>query len=253
MSHRFALVLLTLLFPLTLGAQRADTTMVPRELVAALIAFSDYSGNLPEIVVGRVPAGNVSPLVPRGAAVLGGVTYGGRRDGGRSTTILSMMETPDSALALVQAQIERAGWKLAPLPDMGGREGFAIGPTMPGRMVTYCSDSASVYTSIVEGANRGSIVRLMSTPSLRNTMCDPDRRRLMRGRMEDMIRLPTLRPPPGSSGGSMGSGGGGDSRESHVRLQSTLGARRASTRSAFGCGGPRRPRAAASPYARAQC
>jgi len=226
MFRRLILPSFTVLLAGSMHAQRADTTMVPRELASALIAFSDYSAARPSIIVGRVPAANVSSLVPRGATVLGGMTSPDRRgDAGRTTTILTMPETPDSALVLLLAHFERSGWRPAPLPDFGGQGGFvAIGPVMEGRHFNYCSDSSSVYGSAVEGVNRSAVIRLMTTRSLRNSPCDPDRRAFMRDRME-LIALPTLRPPPGAtSGGSMGSGGGSDSRESHARLQSGLSA-----------------------------
>jgi hypothetical protein len=199
--------------------------MVPRELASALIAFSDYSAARPLIIVGRVPANHLAALVPRGASVLGGTISPERRgDGGRTTTILAMPETPDSAIALLLAQFARTGWSPAPMPDYGARGGFALGPAMEGRQFNYCSDSSSVFGSVVEGANRSSVIRLMTTGTLRNTLCDPDGRAFMRDRME-IIVLPTLRPPPGTTGGSMGScGGGGDSREANARLESSMSA-----------------------------
>jgi hypothetical protein len=226
MSSRFAVVMA--LIPGLLSAQSPDTTAVPRDLVRALLAFADFaSGRDPQIVVGRVPDERLTAIVPKGARVLGGVTYQERRNP-RTLTILSMSERPDSALVLVAKALESAGYKAAPtfertLGESGGFVSSSIGPTMPGSAITYCTDASSMFASIMDGENRGSMVRMMSS-SLRNTMCDPSMRRRLRGGRMDEIEMPTLRPPPGAVGGYAGSSGGGDHRQSTAQLQSALSA-----------------------------
>ena len=219
--------------PVTLSAQRPDTTMIPRALANALISLGDYMGGRdPQIVVGRVPDERLAALVPPSARVLGGVTYPNQRNS-QTTTILSMPERPDSALVLVGARLESAGFKPAPTFESARGEsgGFTsssmggLGPGMPGSMLSYCgSDSTSVTASITDGENRGSMVRLMSSRSPRNTMCDPRMRARLRGFMEEEIELPTLRPPTGATGGQSGMSGSDDSRETRALLRSNLGA-----------------------------
>jgi hypothetical protein len=224
------LVLISLL-PALLGAQRPDTSMVPRELANALVGFNDPFGGRAEIVVGRVPADYVAALVPSNAQVLGGMSIPSARGvASRATTVLTMTQSPDTAFAALQAHLSRAGFRPAPAMEMGGGtgEGFVslsspMGRGMPGLMLNYCSDSSSAYGTVVDRSTRGSLVRLMTTGSLRNTICDPERAQMgMRRYMEDRIRLPTLRPPPGTFGGSGGSGSSGDSRESHARYTSGI-------------------------------
>src|SRR5688572_10255155 len=110
MSSRFAVA--EVLIPGMLSAQSPDTTAVPRDLVRALLAFAYYTSS-PQIVVGRVPDERLTAIVPKGASVLGGVTYQERRNP-RTVTILSMSESPDSALVRVARGLESAGYKPAP-------------------------------------------------------------------------------------------------------------------------------------------
>lgn len=225
---RICIALALAVVPVTLSAQRPDTTMIPRALANALISLSDFMGGRdPQIVVGRVPEERLTAVVPPSARVLGGVTYPNQRNS-RTTTILLMPESPDSALVLVGAKLESAGYKPAPtFESMSGGSGGLVmvgGPSM-GSALNYCSDSASINASVTEGQNRGATVRLISTRSQRYTMCDVAMRDRMRGAdLMETIELPTLRPPTGVTTGPVGSSGGSGSRESHAELQSSLGA-----------------------------
>jgi hypothetical protein len=240
-SRRLAVAAFVLLLPYSLDAQRSDSTMIPIDLALALITYGESSASRPTIVVGKLPADYLSPLVPRGATVLGGINYPSQRrpqtqpmmgrgvvalavtePDGRSTTILSMNETPDSAFSVVRAQIERAGWRPAPRPEWQG-QGFI--PTSRARMREgyYCSDSAGVQISAAPSSNTGSIVRLTAHRSIRNTLCDPEQQqRFSRGMREIEPRLPTLTPPQGAHVKGSGSSGGGDSREANAEIESPL-------------------------------
>ena len=214
---------LAILLPVGLSAQRADTSAVPRELVTAFMALNDPTGGNAQIVVGRLPEDRVAAMIPSGGRVLGGVTTGGQR-GGRSTTFITMAVAPDSAMALVASQLERAGLKPAPAFESmrsGSGGGFSvttIGYGPAGNMLNYCSDTASVFASAAEREG-GSFVRLMVSRSLRNTMCDPAMRDRMRPPRFEELEMPTLRPPAGMTGGSAGTSSSGDSRETSVRLR----------------------------------
>jgi hypothetical protein len=225
MFRHFATAI-ALALPLTLAAQQPDAAPVPRELALALLGFAEYSQSKPTITIGMAPVAYVTAAIPRMARVLGGARYPSRRgENERSTTILVMRETPDSALAIMSAHLERAGWRPPPAPDWDN-QGFAlIGPTMPGHIISYCGDSSVITASIVDDDGNGSIVRLGSHRPLRNTMCDPEfRERFMSRGGRDGVRLPTLRPPSGASGVGGGSCGGGDSRSANAEMQSLLSA-----------------------------
>jgi hypothetical protein len=226
---RFAVVLL-LLLSVKLDAQSRDTTMVPRELVRALVGWGPFgTGRNAEIVVGRVADEKLTTLVPRNARVLGGVVYRGAREG-RSTTILALPENPDSTLVLLSRALERAGYKSASTLEStrGERGGFvatAIASPMGGNALIYCSDSESITVTVSEGGERGSIVHLLATGSLRYTACDLSMRDRMRGGSEWEIELPTLRPPAGATLGRSGGGSSSDGeRESRARVGSSLSA-----------------------------
>jgi hypothetical protein len=225
---RFAIVLM-LLSPADLDAQSRDTTMVPRELVRGLVTGGPFGGRSAEIVVGRVADEKLAPLVPRSARVLGGVIYRSGRDT-RSTTILALPENPDSALVLMSRVLDRAGYKTATPFDSfrGERGGFvatAIGPSMGGNALNYCSDTESISVTVSEGVERGTTVHLLAMGSLRYTACDPSMRDRMRGGSEWEIELPTLRPPAGATLGRSGGGSSSDGeRESRARVGSSLSA-----------------------------
>jgi len=210
-----------------LGAQRPDSSMVPRALAQALLV-NVFSESNPEIVVGKVPAAFIQPLVPPGAKVLGGargVGYWG--EGGGSTLVLEMREAPDSARALVIQQFVRAGWRKAEEPQFGRGGGFVttmLGPPGMGRPVMYCSDKAFATGSFVKAPSGGSQIRISAQPSVEHTLCDPEMQTdvmPMRGRLE----MPELVPPEDARVIDGGGSGGSDSRyETSVVIASTMNA-----------------------------
>lgn len=203
-----------------------DTTPVPRDLALALITAQSFDGSTPTLVVGRLPDSSVAPLVPRGARVLGGLTFGQRRGPGTNhTTVLEVPETPDSIMNVLEATLERLGWRPPPIMIADEqRGGFVVGHQASygpagASSLMFCKDSGFLTVSAT-GAGHVSIVRLMVNAEMMG-ICDRNRNFMMR--QMAMLELPTLRPPAGTTAMGGGGGGGGmGSREMSTQLRSRL-------------------------------
>lgn len=226
MPRRFALMLI-LFSPALAGAQSRDTTSVPRELAAALLRITGYGDAEPRIVVGSTPSDFPRELLPTGGTVLGAIDYGdsGEMRASRpDIVVIRRPESPDSAMAVLRAHLDRAGWRAPAYPEMqmsGG--GFTPAYFDAGQRLALCRDSASVTGSVMRRAEGGSLVQISHRRGDRNTICDDRRRQMMMDRMPPgQIQLPTLRLPAGARGGSTGTGGGMDYRESNARIETAM-------------------------------
>jgi hypothetical protein len=209
-----AILCATLFLPAFAAAQ-ADTSVVPRELATALVSTADYSSSRARIVVGTLPTPEMAGMLPRGGRVLGGLVHEDRRgNANRFTGIVSFRESPDSVATLVEQWMTQLGLEPPNMSSsMGWRGGFMPAATMGvgrERPLMFCGDSASV-TAIVTEYAAGSLLRLTTQTSLRNTICEARSVRVtgMISDRPDRIELPSLRAPKGSVGGPTGAGGGG--------------------------------------------
>jgi len=218
-----AIVILAL--GLSASAQgQSDTGVVPRELATALVSTSDYSSSRARIVVGSFPTPEMASMTPRGGRVLGGLVHEDRRgNANRFTGIVSFRESPDSLATLFEQRMTQAGMEPPDLGSrMGGRGGFAAAAiigTGRERPLMFCSDSAFVTAAVTEDAT-GSLLRITTQTSTRNTVCDMQRAVRMTGMIggPERIELPTLRPPTGAVGGPGGGGGSGHRQYSSAQF-----------------------------------
>lgn len=218
----YVIAFASLVFPMAAGAQ-ADTAFVPRELATALVSTTDYSSSRARIVVGAFPTPVMASLVPPRGRVLGGLVHEDRRGNAtRFTGLVSFLESPDSVATLFEQRMAQAGMEPpAMASSMGGRGGFAsaaiigIGRERP---LMFCADSASVTASVTEYST-GSLLRITTQTSTRNTICDMQRSARVTGMIggPDRIELPTLRPPRGAAGGPGGGGGSGTRQSSSAQ------------------------------------
>jgi hypothetical protein len=206
----YVIALASLAVPIAAGAQ-ADTNFVPRELATALVSTTDYSSSRARIVVGTFPTPEMAGMVPRGGRVLGGLVHEDRRGkANRFTGILAYRESPDSIATLLEQQVGRVGLRSPAMEGLyapGG--GFlpagsdAVGRERP---LMFCGDSVSVTAMVNEYAS-GSLLRLTTSGSTQNTICDMRRNAELRvtamSRAERIV-LPTLRPPAGATGNPSG-------------------------------------------------
>jgi hypothetical protein len=212
---------LLLTAPTIAPAQKGDTTSVPRELVLALLTANSF-GDAESLTIGAPPRDFPKELIPEAGMVLGGISITAERPMSKRLMIVARSNvSSDSALAQVERQLERTGWRQPSFPDMGrGRGGFvavAIGPSM-GKF--FCRGDSMVTTRTSQRAGGGSYV-MVSVSSAARSACD-DRAQRRRRAFEDEIELPTLHPPSGVRAiGSSGSGGD-NYRESTTRLTTTL-------------------------------
>lgn len=216
--------------PALLAAQVPDTTPIPRDLFRAINqGLSPFS---PEVVVGRLPSAELTPLIPPSQAVLGGSTMSFGRGAARpfmTTTVLTSLDGPDSALAVLRDHLLRAGWK--PAARGGITEGFAPA-SRRSEGSAFCRDSASVTISARERNSGGALLTIgmqdFASAPAGSTMTGPCVEGGGRfGPMyESPIKFPVLYPPddavpePGFGGGS----GSGSSREIVARMRSRLNA-----------------------------
>jgi hypothetical protein len=215
---------LQVLVPLALTAQRPDTTMVPRELVRALLAFEGFEPTWPTIVVGREPSDDLARFVPGGARVVGGVSYpaGSMSPVGSSTLVLALKQPLGPATESVRAQLLRIGLRLAPPMMFEGPGGFA--PSLqPEEALAFCGDSIAVNARTFAGAE-GTYALLSIRRSLRHSLCDPRTRSAWAGASEE-LPIPRLALPPGAKGRGTGGSGSDGSRDLHATIVSALSAR----------------------------
>ena len=212
--RRYVIALASLLVPMAAGAQ-ADTSFVPRELATALVSTTDYSSSRARIVVGTFPTPEMAGMIPRGGRVLGGLVHEDRRgNANRFTGVVAFRESPDSVATLVEERMTQAGMRQPDInTGMGWRGGFmpaAVLGTGRERPLMFCADSTSVTAIVTEYAT-GSLLRLTTQRSIRNTICEVRSVRVtgMISDRPDRIELPTLRAPKGAVGGPTGAGGGG--------------------------------------------
>src|SRR3954468_21012850 len=92
--------------------------MIPRELAIALLSYSP--GMEPnDIRVGKAPDDIPPELVPPGLQVLGSMTQFEN-----SVIVLAAPQSPDSAIALIEAGLLGMGWTRPPIPQNRPRQGF---------------------------------------------------------------------------------------------------------------------------------
>jgi hypothetical protein len=220
------LVSLLLLLPAAGAAQRADTTVVPRELAQALVAFSGFELLRPEILVGRAPSGIPAKLVPEGARIVGGATFPGSQMNamGDGIAVVALPLPVDSARAVMRATFLRNG--LTPPGRPGeGPGGFAGSFEEDFMLNFYCGENQVASARVLENARAGSLVSISTRRSISNTPCDPRMAQRMRGRPFDDLPIPPLRLPDGARGGATGSSGSDGTRELRAEIESALTAR----------------------------
>jgi hypothetical protein len=224
------LTMIASVVPALLAAQVPDTTPIPRELFRAISqGLGPYS---PEVVVGKLPTTELTASIPPSLAVLGGSTMSFGRRAARpfvTTTVLTSLDSPDSALVVLREHLLRAGWK--PAARGGITEGFAPA-SRRSEGSAFCRDSSSVTISARERDRGGALLTIgmqdfAAAPS-GSTMTGPcvDRGGRFGFMSESPIKFPTLYPPDdavpelGYGGGS----GSGSAREIVARMRSRLNA-----------------------------
>jgi len=221
MLRRAAFVSSILLLPFSLAAQRADTTLIPRELAVALLAFQGFGNQRPAITVGKTPTPGLDTLMPRGATILGGFTFSNEwmsRTRG-AMTVASSSDRADTLLERTRALFYRAGWKPPPPAPYQAHGGFVEDWAGLANSASFCRDSLAVFVRAQAG-DRGSLLGVTFQRTNENSICTP--RELDQGPAQWSIQIPTFRPPDGSSIGRSGGGSSTNSRESYARLNSAL-------------------------------
>ena len=183
--------------------------MIPRELAIALLSYSP--GMAPtDIRVGKAPDDIPPELVPPGLQVLGSMTQFEN-----SVIVLAAPQTPDSAVALLEAALLGSGWTKPPVPQSRPRTGFVpandfSGGYDPPQIV--CHGDAFASFSSAYRRSGGSIVKISYNRGSRFSACKTQPDVNVTRSSVDEPPIPMLRAPEGSmmsgGGGMMGFGNG---------------------------------------------
>jgi hypothetical protein len=204
------------------GPKPADPQdMIPRELAIALLSYSP--GMAPnDIRVGKAPDDIPPELVPPGLQVLGSMTQFEN-----SIIVLVAPQSPDSAIALIEAGLLGSGWTNPPTPQTRPRTGFVPANDLSGtydrpQMVCH-GDAFAAFTGTYRRSG-GSIVKISYNRGARYSACktQPDANPYRSS--TDDAPIPTLRAPEGSMmlGGGSGVTSGPGMGTSSVTMSTQL-------------------------------
>jgi hypothetical protein len=195
--------------------------MIPRELAIALLSYSP--GMAPnDIRVGKAPDDIPPELVPPGLQVLGSMTQFEN-----SIIVLVAPQSPDSAIALIEAGLLGSGWTNPPTPQTRPRTGFVPANDLSGtydrpQMVCH-GDAFAAFTGTYRRSG-GSIVKISYNRGARYSACktQPDANPYRSS--TDDAPIPTLRAPEGSMmlGGGSGVTSGPGMGTSSVTMSTQL-------------------------------
>ncbi len=169
--------------------------VIPRELAIALLSYSP--GMAPnDIRVGKAPDDIPPELVPPGLQVLGSMTQFEN-----SVIVLAAPQSPDSAIALIEAGLLGSGWTSPPIPQIRPRTGFVPANDFSSpydRPQIVCHGDAFASFTGTYRRSGGSIVKIMYNRGARYSACKPQSQTTVYRTSTDDAPIPTLRAPEGS-------------------------------------------------------
>jgi hypothetical protein len=202
--------------PMVAGAQAGSKPAdlldpIPRELAIALLSISPGAGPN-DIRVGKAPDDIPPELVPPGLQVLGSMTQFEN-----SVIVFAAPQSPDSAIALFEANLLGVGWTKPPIPQNRPRNGFVpANDFFSGafdRPDMLCHGEAFASFSSAYRRSGGSVVKVSYNRGARYSACKtPAEANAYRSPFDD-APVPLLRAPDGSMSNGGGSSMGGNNNQ----------------------------------------